>query len=438
MKPTILAAALAGAIATMLGPAAAEPIELQWWHAMTAVNGERINKIAADFNAAQSEYKVVPVFKGSYAETMTGAIAAYRAGNPPNIVQVFEVGTATMMAAKGAVKPVYQLMADSGEEFDPAAYLPAVTGYYSTADGKMLSFPFNSSTPVAYWNKDAFKKAGLDPDKPPKTWPETFDVAKKLRGGGVSCGFTAAWVSWTQIENFSAWHNLPLATKANGLEGPEAVLEFNNPTVARHVANLVEAQKDKSFDYGGRTTEPEGKFISGDCGMIQNSIGFYGAVKAGAKFPFGVTELPYYPDIKGAPQNSIIGGASLWVMGGKKPEEYKGVAKFFTYLSGTDVQRAWHEATGYLPITKAAYQATKESGFYDKNPGTEVAIIQMTAKPPTENSRGLRLGNLVQIRDVIAEDLEAAVSGKSPAKAALDDAVSRGNALLRQFQKNVQ
>jgi len=438
MKPTILAAALAGAIATMLGPAAAEPIELQWWHAMTAVNGERINKIAADFNAAQSEYKVVPVFKGSYAETMTGAIAAYRAGNPPNIVQVFEVGTATMMAAKGAVKPVYQLMADSGEEFDPAAYLPAVTGYYSTADGKMLSFPFNSSTPVAYWNKDAFKKAGLDPDKPPKTWPETFDVAKKLRGGGVSCGFTAAWVSWTQIENFSAWHNLPLATKANGLEGPEAVLEFNNPTVARHVANLVEAQKDKSFDYGGRTTEPEGKFISGDCGMIQNSIGFYGAVKAGAKFPFGVTELPYYPDIKGAPQNSIIGGASLWVMGGKKPEEYKGVAKFFTYLSGTDVQRAWHEATGYLPITKAAYQATKESGFYDKNPGTEVAIIQMTAKPPTENSRGLRLGNLVQIRDVIAEDLEAAFSGKSAAKAALDDAVARGNTLLRQFQKNTQ
>ncbi len=438
MKPTILAAALAGAMVAMLAAAAAEPIELQWWHAMTAVNGERISKIAADFNALQSEYKVVPVFKGSYAETMTGAIAAYRAGNPPNIVQVFEVGTATMMAAKGAVKPVYQLMEDAGEKFDPAAYLPAVTGYYSTADGRMLSFPFNSSTPVAYWNKDAFKKAGLDPEKPPKTWPETFDLAKKLRAGGVPCGFTAAWVSWTQVENFSAWHNLPLATKANGLEGPDAALEFNNPTAVRHVANLAAAQKDKDFDYGGRTTEPEGKFISGDCGMIQNSSGFRGAVKSGAKFAFGVTELPYYPDVAGAPQNSIIGGASLWVMGGKKPEEYKGVAKFFTYLSGTDVQRAWHEATGYLPITKAAYQATKESGFYDKNPGTEVAIIQMTAKPPTENSRGLRLGNLVQIRDVIAEDLEAAVSGKSAAKAALDDAVTRGNALLRLFQKNTQ
>src|SRR5713226_9438897 len=233
---------LSVAIAAFVAHAAfaqSAPIELQWWHAMTAVNGERVNKIAADFNATQSEYKVVPVFKGSYAETMTAAIASYRAGNPPHIVQVFEVGTATMMAAKGAVKPVYQLMADAGEKFDPAAYLPAITGYYSTADGKMLSFPFNSSTPVAYWNKDAFKKAGLDPEKPPKTWPETFDLAKKLRAGGVPCGFTAAWVSWTQVENFSAWHNLPLATKANGLEGPDAALEFNNPTAVRHVANLA-------------------------------------------------------------------------------------------------------------------------------------------------------------------------------------------------------
>src|SRR5262249_21838397 len=232
--------------------------------------------------------------------------------------------------------------------------------------------------------------------------------------------------------------NIPLSTKANGLEGPDTVLEFNNPTVIRHITNLVAAQKDKSFDYGGRTTEPETKFISRECGMIQNSIGFYRAGKAGGKAPLGVTELPYYPDVKGAPQNSIIGGASLWVMGGKKPEQYKGIAKFFAYLSRTDVQEAWHEATGYLPITKAAYEATKKSGFYDKNPGTEIAILQMTKKPPTENSGGLGVGNLVQIRDIIAEDMEAAISGKSAAKAAVDDAVNRGNALLRQFQKNIQ
>jgi sn-glycerol 3-phosphate transport system substrate-binding protein len=435
MKRLALAVAF---LATMVGVASADPIELQWWHAMTAVNGDRINKIAADFNAMQSEYKVVPVFKGSYAETMTAAIAAFRAGNAPHIVQIFEVGTATMMAAAGAVKPVYQLMKDAGEPFDAATYLPAVTAYYSTSDGRMLSFPFNSSTPVVYWNKDAFRKAGLDPEKPPATWPDTFDAAKKLRASGMVCGMTAAWVSWTQIENFSAWHNLALATKANGLDGPDAVLEFNNPTMVRHIGNLAATQKDKVFDYGGRTTEPEGKFTSGDCGMIQNSSGFRGTLLAGAKFQFGMTELPYYPDVPGAPQNSIIGGASLWVMSGKKPEEYKGVAKFFTYLSSTQVQEKWHEDTGYLPITKAAYDATRASGFYDKNPGTEVPILQMTRKPPTANSRGLRLGGLVQIRDIIAEDLEAAFSNKMTPQEALDDAVKRGNALLRQFEKNIQ
>ena len=173
MKPITLAVA-AVVLAAGLGSASAEPIELQWWHAMTAINAERVNKIATDFNALQTDYKIAPVYKGSYPETMTAAIAAFRSGNPPHIVQVIEVGTATMMSAKGAVKPVYQLMADAGEPFDPQTYLPTVTGYYSTADGKMLSMPFNSSTAIVYWNKDAFAKAGLDPEKPPKTWPETL------------------------------------------------------------------------------------------------------------------------------------------------------------------------------------------------------------------------------------------------------------------------
>jgi sn-glycerol 3-phosphate transport system substrate-binding protein len=438
MKWTIMAAALTMCLTTLLATAIAEPIELQWWHAMTAVNADRVNKIAADFNASQAAYTIVPVFKGSYAETMNAGIAAYRAGNAPHIIQIFEVGTATMMAAKGAVKPVYQLMADAGEPFDPNAYLPAVTAYYSTADGKMLSMPFNSSTAITFWNKDIFKKAGLDPEKAPATWPDTLAAAQKLRAAGSACGMTAAWISWTQIEQFSAWHNIPLATKANGLDGADAALEFNNPILAKHLGNLGEAQKDKSFDYGGRTSEPEGKFLNGECGMIQTSSAAFGLFKSGAKFEFGLAELPYYPDVAGAPQNSIIGGASLWVMGGKKPEEYKGVAKFFTCLSQTPLQQRLHEETGYLPITKAAYAAVKASGFYEQNPGREIPVIQMTAKPPTANSRGLRLGNLVQIRGIIAEDLEAVFAGKQNAQAALDDAVKRGNALLRQFERNTQ
>jgi sn-glycerol 3-phosphate transport system substrate-binding protein len=436
--PLRMLAAAAAVLAAIASPAFAEPTELQWWHAMTAINLERVNKLAADFNALQTEYKVTPVYKGSYPETMTAAIAAFRAGTPPHIVQVFEAGTATMMAAKGAVKPVYQLMADAGEPFDPQNYLPTVTGYYSTADGKMLSLPFNSSTAIVYWNKDTFTKAGLDSEKPPKTWPETFAIAKKLKAGGANCGVVPAWITWTQIEQFDAWHNLPLATKANGLDGVDTELKFNTPIMTKHIAALAEAIKDKSFDYGGRTNEAEGRFISGDCAMIQTSSGFYGNVKTNAKFAFGMTELPYYPDIAGAPQNSIIGGASLWIMGGKKPEEYKGIAKFFSYLSRTDVQREMHEVTGYLPITKAAYEATKAAGFYEKNPGREIPLLQLAGKSPTENSRGLRLGNLVQIRDVIAEDLEGVFAGKSEPNAALDDAAARGNAILRQFQKNIQ
>lgn len=438
MKHALLAAVAAVIFVATIGAASADRIELQWWHAMTAANAEAVNKIAADFNASQSEYQLVPVFKGSYAETMNAGIAAFRAGKAPDIIQIFEVGTATMMAAKGAVKPVYQLMKEAGEPFDPNAYLPAVTGYYSTADGRMLSLPFNSSTAIAYWNKALFKKAGLDPEKPPRTWPETFAMAEKLRAAGVPCGFTAGWISWTQLEQFSAWHNLPFASKADGFGGADARLEFNNPTVVRHIANLAAAEKDRSFDYGGRTTEPEGKFLNGDCGMIQTSSGAYGIFKSGAKFDFGMTELPYYPDVKGAPQNSIIGGASLWVMAGKSPEEYKGVAKFFTFLSQTDLQRDLHEKTGYLPITKAAYEATRASGFYASNPGREIPVLQMTAKPPTPNSRGLRLGNLAQIRDIIAEDLEAIFAGKQSAQAGLDDAVARGNAKLQQFEQNTR
>ena len=246
MKQIITGAALAVWLAAPV--AFAEPVELQWWHAMTSVNADRVNKIAAYFNTAQTVYKIVPVFKGSYAETMNAGVAAYRAGNAPHIIQIFEVGTATMMAAKGAVKPVYQLMAEAGEPFDQNAYLPAVTAYYSTADGKMLSLPFNSSTAITYWNKDAFKKAGLDPDKAPQTWPETLAIAQKLRAAGVPCGLTAAWISWTQIEQFSAWHNIPLATNANGLEGADAVLQISNPVLAKHIQNLAAAEKDKSFD----------------------------------------------------------------------------------------------------------------------------------------------------------------------------------------------
>jgi sn-glycerol 3-phosphate transport system substrate-binding protein len=412
-------------------------VEIQWWHAHTAALGEWVNDLADGFNKSQSEYKVVAVYKGSYPETMTGAIAAFRARQHPHIVQVFEVGTATMMAAKGAVKPVYELMADAGEKFDPTAYLPAVAGYYTTTDGRMLSLPFNSSTPVLYYNKDAFKKAGLDPNKPPRTWPEMGEYGKKLQAAGLPCGFSSQWQQWILLENYSAWHNVPIGTKQNGFAGFDAELLLNTPLHVRIIDQLAQWQKTKLFDYGGRKGDANPKFATGECGMfLASSASYAGFVKATqGKFEFGISMMPYWPDVAGAPQNSIIGGATLWVLSGHKPEEYKGVAKFFSYLSSPEVQAASHQRTGYLPITLAAYELTKKQGFYEKNPGTDTSIRQMNNKPPTDNSKGLRFGNYVQIRDVMDEELEAVWAGKKTPKDALDAIVKRGNELLRQFER---
>jgi sn-glycerol 3-phosphate transport system substrate-binding protein len=409
--------------------------EIQFWHAMGGALGEKTKELAEGFNRSQGEYRVNAVYKGNYTETMTAAIAAFRARQQPHIVQVFEVGTATMMAATGAIKPVHALMAEAGEKFDPAAYLPAVTAYYSTPDGRMLSLPFNSSTPVLYYNRDAFRKAGLDPARPPRTWPEVGEAARRLQAAGLACGFTTDWQSWIQLENFSAWHNVPFATRANGFGGLDAELRFNSPLHVRHIGQLAEWQKTKTFDYGGRRNEATAKFTSGECGMLTESSAGYAGIKRTARFEFGIGTLPYWPDVPGAPQNTIIGGASLWVMAGHSPSAYRGVARFFSYLSSPEVQADWHQFTGYLPITRAAWELTKKQGFYEKNPGTEISILQMTGKPPTENSRGLRLGNFVQIRDVIDEELEAVWAGKKPAKDALDAAVRRGNELLRQFER---
>jgi sn-glycerol 3-phosphate transport system substrate-binding protein len=412
------------------------PPEVQWWHAHGGALGERVEKMVDAFNKSQSEYHVKAVYKGSYPETMTAGIAAFRAGSPPAVLQVFEVGTATMMSAKGAIYPVYELMKDTGEPFDPNAYLATVTGYYTDTEGRMLSMPFNSSTPVLWYNKDLFTKAGLDPNKPPTTWPEMEAASKKLLASGAAkCGFTTSWPSWIQIENFSAWHNVPLATMENGFGGLGARMTIANPLLERHIAALGKWQKSKIFDYGGRTNKAVPKFTTGECAMIMESSAGYARISKESKFAFGVGMLPYWPDVKGAPQNTIIGGASLWVLRGQSPEVYKGVARFFSYLYSPAVQAEWHQGTGYLPITLAAYKLTEEQGFYKEHAGMDIAIKQMTLNKPTANSKGLRLGNFPQMREVHYEELESVFSGKSTAKEALERMQQRDNQLLEQFEQ---
>ena len=425
--------AIAALSALMLVPAQAQT-EIQWWHSMGGALGEWVNDLARDFNASQKDYKVTPTFKGSYDESMTAAIAAYRAGNAPHILQVFEVGTATMMASKGAIKPVAEVMKEGGQKFDQNAYVPAVAGYYTAPNGQMLSFPFNSSTPVFHYNKDAFKAAGLDPERPPTTWPEVALAAAKLKASGHKCPFTTSWISWTQLESFSAWHNVLFASKNNGFDGLDTRLVFNSPLHVRHIENLANMAKSGLFVYKGRGNAADATFVSGECAMATGSSALYGNVTRNGKFGYGIGTLPYYPDVQGAPQNTVIGGASLWVMNGKKTPDYKGVAAFFSYLSQPEVAAKSHQRTGYLPVTKASFELTDKSGFYKKNPGTDVSVTQMTRKT-TDKSRGVRLGNFVQVRTIIDEELEGVWAGKKAPKEALDLAVKRGNEQLERFQK---
>ncbi|RUM97728.1 sn-glycerol-3-phosphate ABC transporter substrate-binding protein UgpB [Pseudaminobacter arsenicus] len=432
MKIQYVATGIAATFTLLSTSSAFAVTEISWWHAMTGANNEVVETLSKEFNESQSEYKIVPVFKGTYPEALNAGIAAFRAKQPPHILQVFDVGTGVMMAAEGAVKPVAEILSMGGSTFDKSQYLPGIVAYYSKPDGTMLSFPYNSSSPILYYNKDIFQKAGLDVDNPPKTWPEVWEAAKKIKtSGAASCGYTSTWLTWIHTENFAAWNNLQYGTQENGLAGTDVELKINSPVFVKHFQELADLAKDGTFKYGGRTSEAKQVFLSGECGILTESSGGLGdIVKSGMNY--GIGQLPYEPTAEGAPQNTIPGGASLWVFGGKSDEEYKGVAAFFQFLSQTEIQARLHQVSGYLPVTMAAYEETKKSGFYEKNPGRETPIQQMMGKEPTENSKGVRLVNLPQVRDIQNEEYEKMLAGEQTAQQALDNAVSRGNAAIQQ------
>jgi len=432
MQKTAFGALLAAT--TALSPlAATAQTEIEFWHAFTGRLGELVAEQVATFNESQSDYTVNATHKGNYSETLNAGIAAFRAGEQPHILMVFEVGTATMMGAQGAIRPVHEVMA--GDAFDPDAYIGSVKGYYTTTDGRMLSLPFNSSTPVLWVNRDALEGAGIDPDTDLSTWQNVDAVLDELAEAGHSCPLTTAWQSWIHLENFSAYHDVPFATQDNGFAGLDTELAFNGPVQVQHIGAMGDWAEEGKFIYAGRRNEGGANFRAGECALFTESSAGYAGIKSEAEFDFEVRPLPYWSAVASEPQNTIIGGASLWVMEGHEAAEYAGVAAFMNFLSSPEIQAKWHQDTGYLPITAEAGELTRSQGFSDAKPGTDIAVIQMTAKEPTANSKGLRLGSFDQIRGIIDEELEAVWSGDKDAQAALDSAVARGNALLRRFEQ---
>jgi len=439
-RRTLMASAMALGVAprAQAQVAAGARSRVVFWHAMNGALNDEVNRICAEFNTAQTAAEVVPVFKGTYSETLTAAIAAWRAGQAPHLVQMFEVGTGSMLAAGPAVKQTWQLIQESGVAIDPTAYIGAVRGYYSLADGRLASMPFNSSTAVMWLNQDAMERAGLDPSKPPATWPEVIAAAQAVRAKSASpTASTSSWFPWIQLEQFAAMHDLPYATKANGFEGLDTALLVNAAPFVKQLDRLLGMAKDGTFRYAGRDSAPDPLFISGEAAIGFMSSGSRGDIAKSAKFRWLEAPLPYDPELTRAPINSIIGGASLWTMTapGRLPAEYKGVAQFLAFIAQPAQDARWSQNTGYVPVTFAGFEESKGQGYYEKNPGADVPIQQLTRGTVTPNSRGFRLGRMPELRNIVYEEVERALQGQQGAQAALDNVVGRGNRVLREFER---
>jgi sn-glycerol 3-phosphate transport system substrate-binding protein len=405
------------------------PTELRLWHAMSGARGDELERLAARFNASQAEYRVAPRYKGTEEQTLALALGSRRSIWGPHIVQVYEAGTADLMAQEYAARPLWQVMAEAGLPLDPN-YFPAVAGAFSDAQGRLLALPFNISTPVLYYNRVAFRKAKLDAGNPPRTWYEMPAVLGALADSGSTCALTTAWQSWILLENMSAWHNEEFATGHNGMDGAGARLAFNRGLMVRWISMLNSWMKAGYFSYSGRDNEGEARFASGECAMLTSSSASYAQLLGRAKFDVGVAQLPYYDDFSAAPQNTLVGGSGLWVIAGRTRWEYRGVARFLAYLARPDVQAQWHQKTGYLPLTAAAYELGRVQGFYAANPAQEIAVRQLMRKSPTRDTMGIRLAQFKRIRGIIDEELESVWGGTKTPLDALNTAVERGNLLL--------
>ncbi len=431
-KKLMMAAAVYAASATVAFAAT----EISWWHAMGGRLGEVVNEISKKFNASQSDVKLTPVFKGTYEETLTAGIAAFRAGEQPNILQVFDAGAATIIGAKGAVVPIEDLLKDSGVKFDINDYIAGVRYFYADPAGKMIGMPFNSSAPIMYFNVEALKKAGVEA---PKTWEEFEEIAPKLKAAGY-IPMAQSHLPWIFTENFHSRNNVQFATNANGYEGAQGTqILVNNPQTRMMFAKLKEWKDKGLFEYfGAGWGDNQKPFMDGRVAIWFGSSGSFGGLSKSMKLPFGAAPLPYWASLAGdkaeTGRQSFIGGAALFAMSGKPEAENKAVAKFFEFLTSPEIQYYWHKETGYVPITNAAYELAKKDGHYDKMPAAEVGIQQLNL-PADEWTKGYRMGFYVQIRDVMNREYGRIFAGETTVEEAFETIEKEANQLLTRFSR---
>ncbi|WP_377291400.1 extracellular solute-binding protein [Rhizobium sp. SG2393] len=405
---------------------------ITWWHGMGGRNGEVINELAQKFNASQSECALNPVSKGTYEEALSAGIAAFRSGEQPNILQVFDAGAATIINAKGATIAAEDLLKDNGYTLDRDAFIEGVRYFYADASGKFVGMPFNSSAPIMYLNDEALKKAGVEA---PKTWEEFEAIAPKLKEAGY-IPLVQSQLTWQFTENFFSRNNIQFASNNNGYDS--VVDTTINVTDPNHVMmyEKLKAWYDQGLFgyYGAAWNDNQKMFEEGKAALWIGSSGSFGGLQKTAKMPFSATFLPYWGSIKGAGVHSFIGGAALFAMAGKPAEENKCTAAFFNFLTSTEIQKFYHEATGYVAITNAAYELAKSEGYYKEKPAAEVGIKQLQL-PSAEWNKGYRLGFYPQIRAIMEREYNRIFAGETTPKAAMETIKKEADELLARFAK---
>ncbi|KTD35870.1 glycerol-3-phosphate-binding periplasmic protein precursor [Legionella nautarum] len=403
----------------------AKPVELVLWHSLAGQLGEEINQLVDYFNQNQPDYVVKLVYKGEYTESLTSFAAAFRAKQPPAMVQVFEVGTATMLYPKGIIKPVQKLMQEQELSLPVDSFLPAVRAFYSEAN-RLLAMPFNTSIPVIFYNADALAKVGYSEKNFPRTWDEMEILAEKLNRAGYPCVYTSAYPGWIQIESFSAIHGLAM------IDSHPTRAVYNNKAIVGHLERLKKWQKNHYFEYGGRASDATVLFTSGRCALFSQSSGSHNSLADLVKFRLGAALMPLDTQVSQQRYNNVAGGAALWAVSGQSTSVYRGIAQFFSYLAQPETQQHWHQKTGYLPLGTTGVYAVADK---DKNHPI-LALAQADLGSQRDEQVRLHIGPQNQIRTINDEALEAIFAGLKTPQQAMEEAVSRANYALLRFARN--
>jgi sn-glycerol 3-phosphate transport system substrate-binding protein len=431
----LTAATTIAALAMATAPAMAQT-KFEFWYGLSGDLSERIQDMCKTFNESQKEYEIVCVSQDNYDNNLQNTIAAYRANKQPTITQIFDAGTLDLMLSQ-AYLPIDQLMTDNGYQIDWSNYFSGIASYYSTSKGELLSMPFNSSTAMIYYNTDALEKIGFEGVL--ETWQQVEEVARKMKAAGYDCpvAFDPSG-AWQWFEQFSAAHNQPIATLGNGFGGLNAELVVSQGKFVDQLTWIKKMYDEglfvlKSKDVGETANDA---FVNAKCQITSSSIADHGTFSKQAieGMHWTVAMLPLLEGFERT--NTLVGGASLWTLKGKSEEEYKGAAAFYNFIATPKQAEWWSTVTGYIPVTNTGFEAMKANGFYEAAPyqGRELAIASLTATPPTENSRGIRLGNYASLRAEMVKTMQDVLFNNTPAPQALADFDARGNAVLRKFE----